>query len=137
MAATSSGSAASTSHPCTRRILKMSNTMHSGVYSKSATLQQKKIKVSSYIALLSCAVSSLQDCSKHFPGRPVQSDTISTSLGSIQSYTTINARGKLIHISTTARYSFIQLSELEHCRVKKLAQGFNSAAQDSNPGPLS
>ena len=28
-----------------------------------------------------------------------------------------------------ARYSFIQLSELEQCRVKKLAQG-----QDSNPG---
>ena len=34
-----------------------------------------------------------------------------------------------------ARYS--QLSELEQCRVKKLAQGFNTAAQDSNPGPLS
>ena len=32
-----------------------------------------------------------------------------------------------------ARYSFIQLSELEQCRVKKLAQGFNCAAQDSNP----
>ena len=36
-----------------------------------------------------------------------------------------------------ARYSFIQLSELEQCRVKKLAQGFNTAAQDSHPGPLS
>ena len=33
-----------------------------------------------------------------------------------------------------ARYSFIQLSELEQCRVTKLAQGFNTAAQDSNPG---
>ena len=33
-----------------------------------------------------------------------------------------------------ARYSFIQLSELEQCRVKKLAQNFNTAAQDSNPG---
>ena len=33
-----------------------------------------------------------------------------------------------------ARYSFIQLSELEQCRVKKLAHGFNTAAQDSNPG---
>ena len=29
-----------------------------------------------------------------------------------------------------ARYSFVQLSELEQCRVKKLAQGFNTAAQD-------
>ena len=36
-----------------------------------------------------------------------------------------------------ARYSFIQLSGLEQCRMKKLAQGFNTAAQDSNPGPLS
>ena len=35
-----------------------------------------------------------------------------------------------------ARYSFIQLSEL-NCRVKKLAQGFNNAAQDSNPGSRS
>ena len=36
-----------------------------------------------------------------------------------------------------ARHTFIQLSELEQCRVKKPAQGFNTAAQDSNPGPLS
>ena len=35
------------------------------------------------------------------------------------------------------RNSFIQLSELEQCRVKKLAQGFNATAQDSNQGPLS
>ena len=28
------------------------------------------------------------------------------------------------------RYSFIQLSELEQCRVKKLAQGFNTVAQN-------
>ena len=34
-----------------------------------------------------------------------------------------------------ARYSFIQPSELEQCRVKKLAQGFNTTAQGSNPGP--
>ena len=31
------------------------------------------------------------------------------------------------------RYSFIQLSELEQCKAKKLSQGFNTAAQDSNP----
>ena len=36
-----------------------------------------------------------------------------------------------------ARYSFIQLSELEQCRVKKRAQCFNTAAQDSNPGSRS
>ena len=34
-------------------------------------------------------------------------------------------------------YSFKQLSELEQCRVEKLAQGFNTAAQDSNPGSRS
>ena len=33
-----------------------------------------------------------------------------------------------------ARYSFIQVSELEQCKMKKPAQGFNTAAQDSNPG---
>ena len=32
-----------------------------------------------------------------------------------------------------ARYTFIQLSELEQYRVKNLAQGCNTAAQDSNP----
>ena len=31
----------------------------------------------------------------------------------------------------------MQLSELEQCRVKKIAQGFNTTAQDSNPGSLS
>ena len=32
-----------------------------------------------------------------------------------------------------ARYSFIELSELEQCGVKQLAQVFNTVAQDSNP----
>ena len=36
-----------------------------------------------------------------------------------------------------ARYSFIQLSELEQLRVKKLAQGFSTVAQDLNPGSRS
>ena len=31
----------------------------------------------------------------------------------------------------------MQLSELQQCRVKNLAQGFNTATQDSNPGSLS
>ena len=38
---------------------------------------------------------------------------------------------------SVARYSFIRLSELEQCRVNKLAQGFNTAAQVSNPGSRS
>ena len=52
----------------------------------------------------------------------------------------INLRRLLVHKYSPlsiARYSFIQLSELEQCRVKKLARGFNTAAQDSNPGSLS
>ena len=51
------------------------------------------------------AVSSPQDRSKrftlYFPDRPVHSDTISASLGSIQPYATINVRRLLVHISTT------------------------------------
>ena len=46
----------------------------------------------------------------------------------------------LVHIVTTV-YSqvliYSQLSELEQCRVKTLAQGFNTAAQNSNPGSRS
>ena len=34
-------------------------------------------------------------------------------------------------------FTFIQLSELGKCIVEKLAQGSNTAVQDSNPGPLS
>jgi len=37
----------------------------------------------------------------YFPDRPVHSDTISASLGSIQPYATINARRLLVHISIT------------------------------------
>ena len=35
---------------------------------------------------------------------------------------------------SVAGYSFIQLRELDQYRVDKLAQGLNTAAQDSNPG---
>ena len=38
---------------------------------------------------------------------------------------------------SVARYSCIQLSELEQRRANKLAQGFNTAAQVSNPDPIS
>ena len=81
-------------------------------------------------------ISSPQDRSKRFtlcfPDRPVHSDTISASLGSIQPYATINARRLLVHISTTV-YSQI----LIYVEREKLAQGFNTAAQDSNPGSRS
>ena len=65
----------------------------------SVSIQSKKCK------FLYSAVSSPQDRSKrftlYFPDRPVHSDTISASLGSIQPYATINARRLLVHISTT------------------------------------
>ena len=35
------------------------------------------------------------------------------------------------------RYSFIQLSKMEQCRVKKNSEGFNAAAQGSNSGSRS
>ena len=68
------------------------------------------------------AVSSPLGHSKHFtlspPGRPVHSDSNSTSLGSIPA-TLLTARTQFIHNFTfpplsIARYSFIQLSELGH-----------------------
>ena len=51
------------------------------------------------------SVSNPQDYSRHFtlyfPGSPIQSDTITTSMGSMQSYAAINARRLLAHISIT------------------------------------
>ena len=62
------------------------------------------------------AISSPQDPSKrftlYFPDRPVHSDTISASLGSIQPYATINARRLLVHISTTV-YSQVLIYSAE------------------------
>ena len=60
-------------------------------------------------------VSGPQDCSKRFYTllpRSVHSDTISTSLGSIQPYVTINARRLLIHISTTV-YNWVLIYTAE------------------------
>ena len=78
------------------------------------------------------AVSNPLDCSKrftlYFPGRPVQSDTITTYLENIQPYAAIDARKLLVYIHihhlSIARYSFIQLSELEQCRVKNKLSRF-------------
>ena len=89
------------------------------------------------------AVSSPQDRSKrftlYFTDRPVHSDTNSASLGSISHMLQLMHEGCSYPYPplSIARYSFIQLSELEQCRVKKLAQGFSTAAQDSNLGSRS
>ena len=98
----------------------------------------KKVKVSFYIAQYPVHRTAQSAFTHYFPGRPVQSNTISTSVRSIQPHATINVRKAHTYPPLSiARYSFIQLSELEQCRVNKLAQGFNTAAQDSNPGSLS
>ena len=49
---------------------------------------------------------------------PVQSDTISASLGSIQPYATINARRLLVHISTNV-YSHVLIYELTGAMYSK------------------
>ena len=83
------------------------------------------------------AVSSPQDRSKrftlYFPDRPVHSDTISASLGSVQLQLMRECCSCTYPPLYKARYSFVPLSELEQYRGKKLAQDFNTAAQDSNP----
>ena len=71
-----------------------------GMYSNNYYLNKFKCKGT----FLCSAVSSAQAQSTftlYFPDRPAQSDSISTSLGSIQPHATINARRLLVHISTT------------------------------------
>ena len=82
-----------------------------------------KVKVSSYITqypIFRIAQSAIYTL---LSGRPVQSNTISVSLRSIQPRGNFAKTAKYSSLSI-ARYSFKQLSELEHCRVKQLAQGF-------------
>ena len=59
------------------------------------------------------------------PARHVQPTTILMPLGNIQLWCNYCAR--IIHrqtVTTTQGQSVTQVSELEHCRVNKLAQGF-------------
>ena len=60
-----------------------------------------KLKASSYIAQYPVLRTAQSAFTLYFPDRPVHSDTISASLGSIQPYATINARRLTVHISTT------------------------------------
>jgi len=84
---------------------------------------------------LYCAVSSPQDHSKrftlYFPDRPVHSAP-SRLLWEASSHMLQLMREGYSYTYpplSIVRYSFIQLSELEQCRVKKLAQGFNTTAR--------
>ena len=84
--------------------------------------------------------------------RTVKSDLYFTSLTDLFNQTPSQliweASSRMLHLMredcsytypplSIVRYSFIQLSELEQCRVTKLAQRFNTAAKDSNPGSVS
>ena len=60
--------------------------------------------------------------------------TPSRVLGEASSHVTINARRLFVHkhpLLSIARYSLIQLSELEHYRVKKTCQWFEDLNLDS------
>ena len=76
-------------------------------------------------------VSNPQDCSKHryilYSRADLFNHTTSRFLWEAFSHTAINTRRLLVHKCSQlsiARYTFIQPSELEQCRVKKLAQSF-------------
>ena len=98
---------------------------------------------------MQCLRGRVSDCRLRRPGfescaavlKPGATLHCSSSLSCINEYLAIDSGGYVYEqpscINCSIWYSFIQLSELEQCRVKKLAQGFNTAAQDSNLGPFS
>ena len=55
----------------------------------------------------------------YVPGRPVQSNTVSTSLGSIQPYATINMQRLRVHISTSV-YSWLRWNNVEWKNLPKV-----------------
>ena len=94
--------------------------------------------------MLYSTVSGPQDCSKHFytllPWQTCSIKPPSQLLWEASSHKLQLMREGCPYTYpplSTARYSVIQLIELEQCRVNKLAQCFKIAAQDSNPGSLS
>ena len=87
------------------------------------------------VQFLYSSVSNPQDCSKrfllYFPSRPVQSHTITTSLGNIQPYSAMNARKLLVYIALcnlavqlhlVHRDSYLSTNQGE--KLKKLAFPF-------------
>ena len=120
-----------------RPVLRITRAMY--YYSLYILGQVKKVKASSYIAqypVLRTVQSAL-----HFTSlTDLFTQTLSRLLLEASSHMVQLMREGCSYTHpplSIARYSFIQLSELKQCRVKKLAQGFNTAARDSNPGSLS
>ena len=109
-------------------------------YMKQCTFSQiKKVKATSYIAQY--LVLRTVQIALHFTSlTDLLTQTPSLLLWEASSHMLQLMREGCSYIYpplSIAGYSFIQLSELERCRVKKLAQGFNTAAQDFNPGSRS
>ena len=99
----------------------------------------KKVK-----EVLYSAVSSPLDRSKRFtlfalPDRPVHSDTNSASPGSILAMQQLRATTKSLTFLplSVARYSFVQLNQLERQWRERKCPFFETVAKgDSNPGSL-
>ena len=100
-----------------------------------ATLIDKFTVKSKKGKFLYSIVPTPQEWSKLLPGSPVQSNTILVA----SSHLAINMRRLFVHkysLLLIAMYSFIQLRELQHCRVKKTCQRFDTVTQDSNTGSI-
>ena len=106
--------------------------------------QNKEKDLEGKRSFLYSAVSGLLDRSKRFtlfafPGRPVHSDTNSASPGSILVMQQLRATTKSLTCPplSVARYSFIQLSQLERQWRERKCPIFETVTKrDSNPGPL-
>ena len=105
--------------------------------------ERLKKTIKRYRYVLYSAVSSPLERSKRFtlflPGRPVHSDTNSTSLGSILDMPQLRATTKSLTFPplSIARYSFKQLSQLGRQWRERKCPNFETVAKgDSNTGSL-
>ena len=109
------------------------------LHSQNHLVVKKNVKVSSYIAQYP-VLRTVQSALYFTSLTDLFTQTPSRFLWQASSHMLQLMREGCSHtyppLSIT-RYSFIQLSELEQCRVKNLAHSFNTAAQDSNLGSRS
>ena len=74
---------------------------------KERYVEHKTVKVSYYLAQYPVFKTTQSVFTLYIPSRPVQSNTVSTSLGSIQPYAAINARRLLVHIFSLSLLSIL------------------------------
>ena len=96
---------------------------------------QSEVNISSFIAQYP-VLTIAQSTTLYFPDRPVPTQPF-WEVSSHMLQLMCEGCSYTYPPLSIARYPFIQLSELEQCRVKKRAQGFNTAAQDLNMGSFS